>query len=108
MTQESKITEAYPLSALFINACNQEVTKDRIGSLFEVLNIPCQAKLAEMFEMSPAKFNEIILTVSAASAQTAAAPAAAQKEVKAAPKKEEEKEEEQEEDANIDFGDMFA
>lgn len=106
MTQENRIADAYPLSALFINACNLEVTKERIGSLFQVLGIPCQTKLAEMFELSPAKINDLVSTVSAAPAAAAPQPAEKAEEEKEAPK-EAPKEEDDEDDEEIDFGSLF-
>lgn len=107
MTDESKTEKVYSKAALFINACNMEVTVERMQNLLQVIDFPFRAKLAEMFEFPPQKFNEIMECVTAAPAAVAAHPAAAQEEVALRAPEKETKKEEPEEDGDIDFGDMF-
>lgn len=96
---------AYPLSALFINSCNLDITKERMKSLFEFLGLKFQDKLAGMFEINSSEISRIALSASAVPQSSVPASAAGGD----APLKEEakeEKKEEEEEDQEIDF-DIF-
>lgn len=107
MTDESRTADVYSKAALFINACNMEVTAERMQSVLQVLGIPFRAKLAEMFEIPPHKFNELMTCVSAAPAAAAAPSAAAQVEAAQNAPEKEEKKDEPEDDGDIDFDCMF-
>eukprot|EP00866_Antonospora_locustae_P001924 jgi/Antlo1/1924/571 len=107
ITDESKTAEVYSKAALFINACNMEVTAERMQKVLQVLGFPFRAKLAEMFEISPHMFNEMMTCVSVAPAAVAAQPTGAQEETTQDASEKEAKKEEPEEDGEIDFGEMF-
>lgn len=84
------INQTYSLAALLIHATKQEVTKDKIQSIFKTLGVEFSPKIASFFELSADKFSSIITNIgssSAAPSASASCTAAAKEEE--APKEEE-------------------
>ncbi|EJW05197.1 hypothetical protein EDEG_00729 [Edhazardia aedis USNM 41457] len=87
----SQISEAYPLAALFIHACDQEVTQDKIQSVFKSLGIEYLPKIGSLFCMDTETIGSM-LNVSASpagGASAAIAPQSAQESKEDAPAKKE-------------------
>ena len=98
------IHEFYPITALYIHKNNNEVTADAIEKIALHYGVPFERKVAEYFELSGAKFEEI-----ESGAMQGPAKASLVEEKKEDQKKVEEKkeEEEPEDDGGIDFDDFF-
>ncbi|KAM0674948.1 hypothetical protein GVAV_001287 [Gurleya vavrai] len=99
MTTEN-INDLYPLSALFMHACEVKITPVAMESLFKSLNAEYLPKLGKMFCESSDKIEEYMSFVGAA-------PLVAVEEKKEEVKKEEVKKEEKAEVVDLAFDDLF-
>ena len=70
------VNRSYSLAALLINGTKQDVTIEKMKSVFDILNIEFSPKIASMFAFSKDKYASIIASAGAA-APAAEAPASA-------------------------------
>lgn len=96
----NNINSTYPLSALLIHATKQEVTKEKMQAVFDVLGVEFSSKLASYFTLSAEKYATMISNIGSSSAPAAAAATSEKKEEAAAP---EEKSESSDADLGLDF-----
>lgn len=71
------ISSSYPLAALLIHATNQEVTKEKMQSVFETLGLEFSPKIASYFALSADKYASILSNVGGSAAAPVASGAAA-------------------------------
>lgn len=95
------INDMYPLAALLIYATNQQVTKEKIDSVFKFFGLESHPKISEFFEMDALEIKTLLMS----STQEAAAPVEAKASADV-PGDAGKKEEPEEEEVEIDFG-MF-
>lgn len=95
------INQTYSLAALLIHATKQEVTKDRINSVFKTLGLEFSPKIASLFELSADKFSNIISNIGSSSAAPSAGASSSNADAKEAEAAKEV--EEESDDAVLDF-----
>ncbi|KAI5169614.1 hypothetical protein PAEPH01_0853 [Pancytospora epiphaga] len=86
------LSKSYSLAALLIHSTKQDVSADKIKSVFDALGLEYSSKVASMFELSADRYDAMITSVSssASSVQAGASSQAAQVEDAKAEEPEEE------------------
>lgn len=70
---DKNIDDLYPLIALFLYECGQNITKEGIKSIFDHLNITCQPKLAELYSYDKNKVESVYSSLMQAPVATSSA-----------------------------------
>ncbi|ELQ75310.1 hypothetical protein THOM_1753 [Trachipleistophora hominis] len=85
-----KIENIYPLAALLLHECGQDITKEGMKGIFDYVKAECQPKLAELYSVDKERMEGIysmLMQAPAAASEAVVTDGAAKKE-EAKPKEE--------------------